>query len=254
MAGTHNVGVRNTSLDLLRGVAVAAMIVDHVTLMAFAVQDLGWNGRAIGRVAEPLFAVIFGYLLVGRSAREVARRGRQVLLAEIVVAPIFFGVVTRFDILATFLLVYALFLAVRRHFVWLLPFGLLSLWDPTARWLEYPLLMVASQVACGMLLHRPRGLWWAMVPAVSPLVMPPLVAVPLLVTVPAAWLVALALRRPDWRFAPLEAIGQHPLVWYVAHLYVVVAIAFASGRLGGPNFVEFMMTRTYTKVIPIVAP
>ncbi|MCA9519143.1 MAG: DUF1624 domain-containing protein, partial [Myxococcales bacterium] len=171
-------GERNPRLDALRGVAILAMIVDHATVLVFGVERLAWNGRAVGRLAEPLFVVLFGYFLEHRSSdlpsrsapgalgpsdaaarrRPLGRRAAQILLAAAIVEPLFYGVFVHLDILATLLLVLLLHAALGRAFVLCAPLFLLAPWDPTAAWLNYPLFLVASQAAAGALLRTRGGL------------------------------------------------------------------------------------------------
>ena len=243
--------VRARSLDVLRAVALIAMIVDHVSLLVFAQQELGWNGRAVGRIAEPIFVVLAGYLLAGRSRATVARRMGQLFLAELLIAPLFFGVTQSFDILASLIPVLGLYLLMGDRLVWLLPAFLLAPLDPIAPWFGYDLTLVLSQVALGMLLRQRHGWLGAGLFLVAGLV-PAVDALPLYLSIPVAGLVLLAARHPDVGPAPLAALGRRPLTWYVAHLWVVAIIGVTAGRLGWTfPLVERTTRVTYTRLIPI---
>ena len=80
---------RNPRFDALRGLAIALMVLDHVAMILWKLQ-LESDIRSMTRLAEPLFVVLFGYLLYGRTRARLGTRGLQLLAAALVSNALFY--------------------------------------------------------------------------------------------------------------------------------------------------------------------
>lgn len=205
---------RNAALDSLRGLAILLMIVDHIAAF-WLMQGIQWNSvRLATRLALPLFAVIFGYLLGALGERHaerggytafsfifgcllgsprpsddpsavLRRRGKrllQIAAAAVAVNIIFFPSIAhmsghgQLDILASLLVCYLGYLVFGDQLAWAAVVILLYALDPSRPWLDYPLSIAAPLVALGILLRR-RGAQTTLVAAL-------LLALASMVTVP----------------------------------------------------------------------
>jgi len=215
--------LRNRALDGLRGLAIGLMVVDHVAQILFLVP-LDSEIRFVTRLAEPLFAVTFGVLLVTSNRRRALRRLPRIVLAALLVNALFFPAYQVFEILVTFSAVLALYLGLGRHLMLLAPLVLIERWDPSGALFDYPLLLVASQVALGMLLRQRRApLFMALYLATA--LIPGGETQRIAFTSLAALAVWFALRHPKLRLAGFEWLGLHPLKVYVAQFLVIFGIA-----------------------------
>lgn len=66
---------RDGALELAKWVALAAMVVDHVNAVFFA-RELGLVATAVGRIALPLFAVVFAYN-IARPGADLRRSAEK---------------------------------------------------------------------------------------------------------------------------------------------------------------------------------
>ncbi len=70
-------------LDSLRGLAIVLMILDHLGLFLYDGTSLYLPLRILGRFSFPLFMMISGYLLPGRSLSSVLRSASWILVAAL---------------------------------------------------------------------------------------------------------------------------------------------------------------------------
>lgn len=224
---------RLASFDALRGFAVLAMAVDHLVAMVFLVGIEPPNVRFLTRIAEPLFAVLLGYFLAGRARERVIRRGLQVFGAAALVNPLFYPVFGKVEILATFVLVLALYSLLEERFAFLAPLFLLHAFDPTGRILNYPLAVVAAQVALGMLLKRGAPAWTSLAFAAAYFTVEPTILYSALFTIPAVLLLKVAERDPAVSIPVLGALGRRPLLAYITQWALVFAVTIVYGYTGG---------------------
>lgn len=224
---------RDESLDTLRGLAIVIMIVDHFLMLVLSVEIEPYNGRFFTRLAEPLFALLVGYFLVGRGRRRVASRLAPLFLAAALANLLFWGVFAKLEILATLLLVFALYLILAERLWVLLPAMALGAFDPTQAYLDYPLSVVAAQVAMGMLLHQRWGLCLPLLAVAASVFLPAPIAYTAAFTLPAALLIEIARRRRGIALPVLAQVGRHALAAYVVQLVLIFAIAIAFGLAGG---------------------
>ena len=229
---------RNAALDALRGLAIVLMIIDHVAYYFFDIAIEPTNIRMLTRLSMPLFCGLMGYFLAGRA--EVHwRRFYQLCLAACLVNVAFFTVHHKFEILASLLVAYALFIALRGNLVWGVAAVALTPWDITAAWFDYPLPVVIACVAQGMILGR-WGWQAGLLSGCGLMLGWSVVAYPtayiLLYVLPSSLLIAAAaaiggkeMARPAARWLNwlswLSWLGRYPLSVYVTQYYLIFALA-----------------------------
>jgi len=206
-------------MDLLRGFAILLMYWDHWLW----INDKGLlEGRLITRLAEPLFALLLGYFLVGRTQESLKRRFGQLLLAALLSNIFFYQLTGHFDILASFIVVYVLRI-LNLPLYWLGMIGVFLNAFPIS-WFDYGPGLVIWQAALGMALREKKAL---------PLMAIGLLALPfqpggdllaLIFTYLALPLVKLAEIFPDLKLPVLNFMGKHPLEFYVVQFPVLWAM------------------------------
>lgn len=230
---------RNQAFDTLRGLAVVLMIVDHVAGVIFEQSIEIGQLRFLTRLSMPLFCVLAGYLVAGKTNVNWSRI-LQVAGAAILVNAAYVPYYGLFEILVSLLICYLLFAALKDWTMVFAGAAMLYSFDPTApgpaEWLwngesnllDYPLSIVIAPFAIGIALKKLKG---------------PLAFAPLLALLPAFWLVPapsvyvlwftplavllvnLAERKPILNVPALEWIGRYPLRVYVVQYLVVLGIA-----------------------------
>lgn len=230
---------RNLAFDTLRGLAIVMMIIDHVAAVAFEQNiELG-QIRFFTRLSMPLFCVLTGYLVAGKTNVNW-RRLLQVLLAAVVVNSLYVPYYGRFEILVSLLLSYLLFAAIGD---WTMVFAggaLFYAFDPTApgpsQWLwngqenllDYPFSVVVTPFAIGIAFKKLSG--WQAYLALT-LLMPAFWLVPA-PSVYVLWFVPLAVlllkaadANPKLVVRPLAWVGKFPLQVYVVQYVLILGAA-----------------------------
>lgn len=238
-------GPRNAAMDMLRGLAIVVMVVDHAV-------DLLW-GQSIGespiriatRLAMPLFCVLMGYFLPTASTWR-PRRFAEIAATAVLVNLIFYPTFGCVDILCSLLIVGAIGVTSGRFFPFFVFAALLYPVDPTDGWpsggpMDFPLSIVLSFVALGSLQARYGGkiaclaaagltvCYWpatSLTPgSVSPLLF--------LFTLPATLLLWAAERHPTVSVPGLNWLGKNPLKSYAAQYYLIFALSLVIAKLAG---------------------
>lgn len=173
---------RHTGIDALRGLAIAAMMVDHVCkLIGPDTWPLRWT---VGRLALPIFFVLAGYLV-----RHLSRRHVLVGLLGLGL-PLVVPWVDRPNVLLWWAIGCGVIAAARK-------FG------------AHPAALLA--VCLGLLVNGIGGGFEHSYPPVALLALMAL----------GAWLKADWFAVPVVRAPILEFLGRAPVRWYVGHLLVL---------------------------------
>ncbi|MEM1071058.1 MAG: TraX family protein [Planctomycetota bacterium] len=225
-------GPRNHTLDSLRGLAIALMIVDHVVgiVIGLSIQDS--IIRFCTRLAMPLFCVLMGYFL-REDRRFEWHRPAQILAAAFAVNMLFFPYYGTIEILGTLLLAYLAFVAAGRHFPWFVLVIAFYRFDPLRSFFDYPPTMVIAFVAQGAMLRRHglvpalvSGMWLSSGAVWIHALEPNFVNHRLcLFILPATLLVYLGQRFPTVKSPGFDWLGRHPLAVYVVQYYLVFLAA-----------------------------
>ncbi len=228
----HKLSVRRAarprlrSLDALRGLAILLMIVDHVAFMFFDANIEPTNIRFLTRLSMPLFCVLMGYFL-NASSEVNWSRFYQLCLAALAINLVYFTYYRQVEILASLLVCYGLFVVVRRHLVWFFPLALLYPLDPSVTLFNFPLSIVVSCVAQGMIL-RQHG--WRVATASGTMLLAAVLLVPapslylLFFILPATWLVAWGIQHPARGLRVVDTLGRYPLTAYLSQYAVLFAL------------------------------
>lgn len=245
-------GNRLAALDTLRGFAIILMILDHVAFYFFdQLIELG-SVRLLTRLSMPLFCVLSGYLTLesltrvkGQNDKE-SRSGRkpfaaarwkrliQVAIAALIVNAFYYPTAGNFEILVSLLICYLLVALTGAYFALFFGAFLLFSVDKTAVFLDYPLSIVATCVAAGVIFSlKGARLSLACTTALAVLlfgqallatefqvVTAPSVFV-LLFSPVAVLLLWAATKWKDFRLPLLEHVGRYPLTTYTLQ-YVVI--------------------------------
>jgi uncharacterized membrane protein len=223
---------RMASMDTLRGFAIAVMFLDHVLFFSPSSGFDPFNPRFFTRIAEPLFAVLLGYFLINRSTDKLLPRLAEIIGVSLLVNLFFYAITGKLEILASFILVFALYFALKEKLAWLIPLVLFLPVDPTMKFLDYPLSLVASQVALGMWIRSGKTPWAALIFLAAPFVIPSPYSYAAIFTAVAAGLIILAQKFKDISVPGLSQIGRKPLTYYVIQ-YALAAVV--SVILFGPK-------------------
>ncbi len=218
--------VRNACLDTLRGIAILLMIVDHIAAIVFDVRIEPNTIRIATRLSMPLFCILMGYFLAS-PGKTNWNRFFQIVLATIAINLVYFTVYRQVEILASLLVCYVLFLLVRAKFAVAVLAVYLFPWDLSVGLFDYPLTVVASCVAQGMVL-RQWGLKFALLSAAiisaGGLVVTPPTWYVLLFVIPATLLIGWGAGHAGRSVTWLAFVGRYPLSFYLAQYYILLAI------------------------------
>lgn len=154
---------RIAPLDGLRGLAIVLMIVDHAAYYLWQIPIAPTSLRMATRLSMPLFCILMGYLLADRRiANPTAihwKRFYQLCGATALATVIFYTAHQKFEILASLLICYSLFIVAGNA----LAVGLLAVfatpYDPTSVWFDYPVPLVLGCVAQGIILRHYHWQW-----------------------------------------------------------------------------------------------
>ncbi len=234
---------RNPFLDSLRGLAIVLMVVDHAAGLLFQTPIDFSTVRLGTRLSMPLFAVLMGYFLpLWCQTRDGSKRGRSPLrrIGEIGIAALatnllYFSVYGVFDILLDLVVCTLIYWLLGNRFMLLCVVILAYRIDPSIGVFDYPLSIVLSLVAVGVVL-RLSDITAAVVIGIAVtiggllLISPPSMLV-VLFTVPATALVAMASQSKGINVPPLAWLGRHSLAAYVVQYYVLFGIAALADTL-----------------------
>lgn len=143
---------RISTIDSLRGLAIIIMFIDHIALFLFNIDIEFLGVRFFTRIAEPMFAIIFGFLLFDRSYDRVVNRLKEIVIVALVLNIILFSFSSKYEILvcfAIFQIIYILFGNFSKYLSFLIIF---YSYDFTRSFLDYPLSIFIFQASAGMLL------------------------------------------------------------------------------------------------------
>lgn len=228
---------RNVYLDSLRGLAIVLMVVDHVAGILLSIP-IDYSTIRLGtRLSMPLFAILMGYFFSAKGVplnspwreRFQIQRLLQILVAAAATSSLYYSYFGKLDILASLAICYFCYLILRSKFVLLVVALLLYRVDVTSQILDFPLSIVLSLVAQGMLLRK-MGLVPAAVSAIvltligMGIVEKPSLLV-LLFVLPATLLVGLAGQSKGLSHPWLTFLGRYPLTVYVVQYFVIFGIA-----------------------------
>lgn len=243
---------RVPGFDVLRGIAIALMIVDHLSWLFYDDAIEPYTIRFFTRLAMPLFCVLSGYLASTKKTDlgwEGFRwkRFSQILLAAIAVNVVSYANVGKLEILASFCLVHLAVGFLGKHSPWLCLCLLVYPWEPTLPLFDFPVTVVATSVAFGALMQRMGWRWslagaslcvgalwgvygirgehaWVEAPTVYALYFLPL-AVSMV-----GWV---QIRNPRLGRLPwLGWIGKYPLTCYVAQYWILLSVHWLMTRSG----------------------
>lgn len=252
---------RIQSLDLLRGVAIVLMIVDHVAYYLFQQNIEPGSVRLWTRLSMPLFCVLAGFLASAKWGDNKTlelrlkatnwRRLAEVAVAMLVVNLLYYPTSGKLEILASLLISYLLAILAGTHFKWACLAFLVFPFDMTARVLDFPLSVVATCFATGVLLASYRleqssrySLGISAGIAAGLLLLSGFQGGHVLVTTPSVYVllflpfaVALTYAGLVWRnwrlpfdgFPLLNWVGRYPLIVYTLQYVVLLGLhRFAS--------------------------
>lgn len=224
---------RNAFLDALRGLAIVLMVIDHVTGIWFGLGIAETPVRFATRLSMPLFCVLMGYFFKPEARFRFERLG-QIAIACIAANLVFYPHYGRIEILALLLFTYLLFIATGRFFpIFVFTIFLFPL-DGSTVILDFPITIVISFVAQGMVLRR-YGIVAAM--AIGTLLASGAVWINMLepdrinyllclFILPATLLVYLGEGWPERRLPGLSELGRYPLTAYVTQYYLIMAVYY----------------------------
>jgi len=234
---------RNEAIDSLRGGAILLMIIDHFSVILFDIPIAPDTIRFATRLSLPIFAILLGSLLMEnrafldastgfrrwvRTTPAQNRRFLQITLASIAISFVYCPYFQKIDILASFSLVYLIFMVLGNRFIVLYGAILLYPFDVSGQVFDYPITIVVSLVSVGMILRR-NGLSIALVcslllAAYGIAVVPPPMSIVLAFSLPATLLCGLAKSWPEMSNRWLAIMGRYPLRVYVIQFYAIFAL------------------------------
>jgi len=219
---------RISSMDFLRGFAILMMFADHILLFlgfsSFAILE----PRFFTRIAEPIFAVLLGYFLVGRSEKSLMDRFFWVMVAAIFVNSLVFPFMGSLEVLASFTLCYLVFAVLRERIVFLIPLILFFNLDPTAAILSYPIFLVLPQVALGIAMRKGINPLISVIFALMSFFIVPRYEFSFLFTALACALILIAEKNRNFSVPVIDYIGKRPLFFYtIQYAVAILLVLFA---------------------------
>jgi hypothetical protein len=221
---------RIEGLDFLRGFAIIIMFFDHVAAIAFSQGIELFNVRFFARVAEPIFALLFGYFLLGRNKKRLAFRLAEIFFVAVVINIFFYSVTGVFDILVDFLVIGIFYMLVGDALKYFFPVVFLTPIFPEI--FDYPLPFVLSQVSLGMLIHEGKReiIFSFLVFLASAFFISAPLQYSIFFTLVAGVLVSIfssSLR--GFEFFPVNFVGKRPLSFYLIQYLLAILIAIFIG-------------------------
>lgn len=217
---------RMESMDALRGLAIIIMFFDHVLFFGPNSSFDPFSPRFFTRIAEPIFAVLVGYFLIGREDKRLFSRLLEILAVAFFVNIFFYMLLGKLDILISLALSYLAYFALKDKIVLLIPAFVLFSIDPTRQLLDYPLSLVLSQVALGAAMRKGLSPLLPLVMLLAPLFVPAPYSYAALFTAVAGFLVLLAQKFKDIKIPIASQIGKKPLLYYMAQYILAGIVAF----------------------------
>ncbi len=216
-------------MDFLRGLAIAIMIIDHIYAYILSESVSIYNIRLITRIAEPLFALLLGYFLIGRKRERIFERGFQITAAAIISNIIHYPATLSLEILASFVIVYIVYWIMKERFKYLIFIVLFSFLDPTRTILSYPAFLVISQVSLGMLLRKKEDSWihllvFAFAIPIFAMSTSLTLALTSIFTILAFFMIKIAEENHEFGMNIINWIGRNPLKIYVAQMYIIIGM------------------------------
>ncbi|MEM4366895.1 MAG: hypothetical protein QW035_02070 [Candidatus Anstonellales archaeon] len=215
---------RKEGLDTLRGIAISLMVLDHFLAIVLFQPVETSNLRILTRLAEPIFAVLIGYFLVGRGRERLMVRAVDILLVAFFVNFFYLPIMRKVEILASFLAVYALCILFGEALALLLPAVFLYPLDPTSYFFDYPLPLVFSQAALGMLIRKGSSPWVSLVFLPAALLLPAPYNYTSLCT-PIAAFATKQLEKSSVKAPIISLMGRYPLSSYAIQYSLIVLIS-----------------------------
>jgi hypothetical protein len=217
---------RNQTLDALRGLAIALMIVDHIAGLWLFIDIEPTSIRFATRLSMPLFASLMGYFLASSQISNW-HRFWQIAAAAAALNLFYFTLYGQVEILASLLVAYLLHAALGPLFVGLFVTAYFYGVDPSVAYFDYPLSVVVACVAQGAILKRHGwriGLLTSLLICLSlPLIEPPTRYVVFFFPIAIA-LIAWGAAHPQYRVKGLDFIGRHPLTVYLAQYAIIIPL------------------------------
>lgn len=221
---------RIASMDVLRGFAILVMFLDHI-LFLFGYSSFSLlEPRFFTRIAEPLFAILFGYFLFGRKEESLVSRFFEITIAAVFINAIVFPLMGSLEILASFAIAYLVYILARERIVFLIPLALLFNIDPTSAFLQYPLSLVLSQVALGFAIRKGISPIISLVFAGMFLFVNIIYQYTFLFTVLACAILLAAEKNRGFSIPIIEYIGQRPLFFYILQYLVALLLIVIFAR------------------------
>lgn len=213
-------------MDTLRAIAILLMIVDHIAGIWFEVNIEPTSVRFLTRLSMPLFCLLMGYFLQSNE-RLHWKRFSQLAAATVAINIAFYSLYGKVEILASLLVCYCLYAGLRSSFVLLFVAAFFFPWDPSTEYFDFPLTLVATCIAQGVILKR-YGLPVAVATSLLSLLAVMLVTPPgvyvIYFVLPATLLVGGAAARPQISVPWLTQLGRYPLTVYLTQYFIILAI------------------------------
>jgi uncharacterized membrane protein len=218
-------------MDVLRGFAILVMFIDHILFLlgysSFSLLD----PRFFTRIAEPLFAILFGYFLIGRKEESLIGRFFEIAITAILINALVFPMMGNLEILASFAISFLAFLLLREKIIFLIPLLLLFNLDPTAAFLQYPISVVLPQVALGAAIRKGVSPLLSLLFAAMSFFVAANFTYTFLFTALACAIIFIAEKNGKFSIPIIGYIGQRPLFFYIIQYFVAIALGILAGPL-----------------------
>jgi uncharacterized membrane protein len=219
---------RIASMDVVRGLAILLMFVDHILFLLGYSSFSMFEPRFFTRMAEPLFAVLFGYFLVGRTENSLMGRFFEIMVVAILINILVYPFMGSLEILASFTLSFLAYALLRERIVFLMPLVLLFNLDPTTGILSYPIFLVLPQVALGVAMRKGITPSISIIFALMSFFVVARFEFSFLFTALACAILLVAEKHRGFSVPIIEHIGKRPLFFYVIqYIAAIILMIFA---------------------------